>query len=61
MANHNHYETNFRHTESGSIDFRFYEQRARALRSQAVWDLVRRLFQRKPGSCEEGFNGCLAR
>ena len=51
----------YRHTESGSIDFQFYEQRARSLRSKAAWELAKRLFYGKQFSSEEDLSGCLSR
>ena len=51
----------YRHTESGSIDYQFYEQRARSLRSEAAWELAKRLFSGKKSSSEADFGGCLSR
>ena len=61
MAKLSEKNTVYRPTESGSIDFRYYEQRARSLRSKAAWELAKRLFTRKQFSSEADFSGCLSR
>ncbi|MEH6627801.1 MAG: hypothetical protein V7739_15250 [Motiliproteus sp.] len=44
-------ETNTIAAESESIDYEYYDARARCLRSRFIWSLVSRIYPDKKSSC----------
>ncbi len=51
MTKHGKYSPLIERTESGAIDFYFYDRRAHQLKAQQAWGMMRRLVKGKKFSC----------
>lgn len=48
----------YKETNTGSIDYQYYDQRARNIRSESVWSLFKGIFSDKKISRIEGSEEC---
>lgn len=51
-------KSNYAMTNSGSIDYQHYDQRARNIRSESVWKLLKGIFSDKKNSSNNESEDC---
>ncbi|GAA0412620.1 hypothetical protein GCM10009133_21220 [Cocleimonas flava] len=58
MTNIQAIKSGYNQTKTGSIDYNFYDQRARSIRSESIWSLFKGVFSDKENSPVEATQDC---